>query len=201
MRPITNPEWGELLRPLPDNANRVAVRQALEPAIREYVDGAAGERQWHEAWKEIARHANSQGVAKFCRAIAVLKLQNFPLDPQVEELLRVASLLMQTHSRAKVVAALYLPTNRRSRFMTAISLIWTNVAKGKLSIYEDSPFVDFLAAIYERVEGRTLDRSGVKKFVGRERARRAFLNSIKLELSASTNMLIDEAKVHVVRPD
>jgi hypothetical protein len=57
--------------------------------------------------------------------------------------------------------------------MTGISLIWTGPGKGKLPISETGPFVEFLAAIYARVEGRSLDGAGAKKFVKREWARRS----------------------------
>jgi hypothetical protein len=197
VEPITEREWGKLLQALPDNADPIAVRQAVEAAIRDYVGGADRDQHWREAWKQVAHHAGSQGVAKFCQAL--LKLQNFPLDPQVEELLRLAPLLMQIHSQAEVRAAVYLTTQRRARFMMAIARIWTDLGKGELRVSETGPFVDFLTSICERVdEDRSLNGAGVKKFVRREKARSDFLNSIKLELSGSSNMLINEAEVYVL---
>jgi hypothetical protein len=184
---ITEPKWSELLMLLPDDADQVAVRQAVEVAIREYVGGADRDQRLRDVLQRIERHADSQTVRKLRQDI--LELEKLSPDSQAEAALR--QLLIQVRSQAKVRAAVYLSTNRRSRFMAQIAVIWTNVAKGKLPISEDSRFVDFLAAIYERVESRPLTGDGVKKFVRREKARRDVLNSIKEVWRAEGKMRID----------
>jgi hypothetical protein len=195
VEPITEREWGKLLCPLPDSADRVAVRQALEAAIRDYVDGADRDQRLRDVLRRIERHADSQNARNLCRDI--LELENLSPDSQAEAALR--QLLPQVRSHVKALAAVYLSTKRRSRFMTAIARIWTDLGKGELRISETGPFVDFLSSICVRVdENRSLNGAGVKKFVKRERDRRDFLNSISEVLSASANMWIDEDLVYVV---
>jgi hypothetical protein len=184
---ITEPEWSELLLLLPDDADQVAVRQAVEAAIREYVGGTDRDQRLRDVLRRIGHHADSQTVRKLIREI--LELEKLSPDSRAEAVLR--QLLTQVRSEAKVRAAVYLSTKRRNRFMAQIAVIWTNVAKGKLPISEASWFVDFLSAIYERVEGRPLTGVGVKKFVRREKARRDVLNSIKEVWRAKGNMRID----------
>jgi hypothetical protein len=194
--PITNPESDELLQlhPLPDNADRVAVRQAVDAAIREYVGGAERDQRIRDVLLRIKRHIDSRVFQKLCQDI--LELKNLSPDSQAEAALR--QLLTQVRSRAGARAANYHPTARRERFMTTVALAWAGPGKGTLSIYADGSFVGFLAAIYERVEGRTLDGAGVKRFAKR---RRDFLNSISEVLSASSNMRIDESGVYVLDAD
>jgi hypothetical protein len=184
---ITEPEWSELLLLLPDDADQVAVRQAVEAAIRDYVANAPRDQRLLDLFRRIERRADSPTVRKLCQDM--LELEKLSPDSQTEPAMRQQ--LTQLRSRAKVRAAVYLSTNRRGRFMSQIAVIWTNVAKGKLPISEGSPFVDFLAAIYERVEGRSLTGVGVKKFVRREKARRDVLNSIKEAWRAEGKMRID----------
>jgi hypothetical protein len=173
MWPLDESGWRDLLQPLPRDADRAGVRQAIEAAVREYVDGANRDEQFRRLWLQIKRTAGSRQIEKLCRAI--LQLKTFPLDPVAEAMLRQVEALARMRSDADLRAAIYLSTARRGRFMSRLSLVWTGMGKSDLPISDTGPFVDFMAAITALVFSRPLDGSAVKRFVKREKARRETL--------------------------
>lgn len=201
---ISEKEWVELLRPLPLDADRVAVYRAIEVAIGEYIGGADRDRRLHDIWQQIGRDAGSQIVSRFRKYCeTVLQLEMFP-DPETKALLSHVAGLEQalgnaplpTRVEADARRAVHLATARRGRFMSGVALAWTGPGKGQLSISEAGPFVRFLSSIYERViEGQSLNGAGVKKFVKREQARRVVLNSIAVTSAVRAGMRVDETKI------
>jgi hypothetical protein len=87
--PPNEDEWRDLLR-LPPDADRVAVRQAIEAAVCEYINDAGRDEQLRAVYLQIRRAAGSRQVEKLCQAI--LQLKNFPLDPATEAMLSRLSL-------------------------------------------------------------------------------------------------------------
>jgi hypothetical protein len=127
LRPPDEPGWRDLLQGLPPDADRVAVRQAIEAAVHEYINDAGRDEQLRAVYLQIGRAAGAQAFEKFCQAI--LELKNFPLDPGAEAMLRHVERLRQirsdAESDAELRAAVYLSTVRRGRFMSRLSLAWT----------------------------------------------------------------------------
>jgi hypothetical protein len=199
MWPPDEAEWRELLRDLPPDLSdkeRRAVQEAIEAAVREYIDDADRDEQLRSAYLQIKRVADSRQIQKLCQAI--LQLRDFPLDPGTEAMLRQAEALARICSEADLRASLYLSMERRSRFMSRLSLAWTGPGRGDLPTSETGSFVDFMVAITGRVFPRPLDGSGIKRFVSREKARRATLRILNQILTGQGGMkadafLIDEA--------
>ena len=189
MWPPQDREWHDLLQPLPADADRVGVREAVEAAVREYVDDADHDKQHHSLWLEIGRAAGSRQVEKLCRL--VLQLENFSRDPVAESLLQLVAFLRWLRTDAGLRAAVYLASTRRGRFMSRLSLAWTGPGRGDLPISEAGPFVDFIADVPGRVLDRPLDSAGVKKFVRRERARRAALRVLDQRFECECKMKVD----------
>jgi hypothetical protein len=125
--PPNEDEWRDLLR-LPPDADRVAVRQAIEAAVCEYINDAGRDEQLRAVYLQIRRAAGSRQVEKLCQAI--LQLKNFPLDPATEAMLRQVEALRRLHSDAELRATIYLVTSRRGRFMSRLSLAWTGPGRG-----------------------------------------------------------------------
>jgi hypothetical protein len=186
--PPNEDEWRDLLR-LPPDADRVAVRQAIEAAVCEYINDAGRDEQLRAVYLQIRRAAGSRQVEKLCQAI--LQLKNFPLDPATEAMLRQVEALRRLHSDAELRATIYLVTSRRGRFMSRLSLAWTGPGRGDLPISETGPFVDFMVAITALVFSRPLDGSGVKRFASRERARRATLRVLDQLFAGEGGMNVD----------
>jgi hypothetical protein len=182
-------EWHELLKGLPPEADRLAFRQAIESAAREYIDDADRDKQLLAVYREIKRIAGLQQLEKLCQAI--LRLKNFPLDPQTEATLRQVEALKRVRSDADLRAVFYLSTSRRGRFMSRLSLAWTGPGRGDLPISETGSFVEFMATITALVFSRPLDGSGVKRFARRERARRATLQILNHVLAGAGVMKVD----------
>jgi hypothetical protein len=188
--PPDGEEWHELLKGLPPEADRLAFRQAIESAAREYIDDADRDEQLRAVYQEIGRIAGLRQIDKLCQAI--LRLKNFPLDPQAEAMLRHGEALRQISSDADLRVTVYLLTSRRGRFMSRLSLAWTGPGRGDLPISETGPFVEFMVAITARVFLRPLDGSGIKRFAKRERARRATLRiSDQILLGGAGDMKAD----------
>ncbi|MDR3484260.1 MAG: hypothetical protein P4M05_05040 [Bradyrhizobium sp.] len=194
--PPSESEWRELLQSLPPDADKVAVRLAIEDAVREYVADEKRDQQLHDVWERIAILSTTQKVTEFYRSI--LKLKDFPLDPDAEALLRHADAFAKTSSKIKSRAAIYLATARKGRLMSRLSLAWTGPGKAKMPISETGPFAEFLCAVTARVSPPGLEGSGVKRFVKRERARRAVLRLLKEHWRGRVDVTIGEDKVYVI---
>jgi hypothetical protein len=142
-----------------------------------------------DLYRRIKRLASSQKLEELCQAI--LQLKNFPLEAGAESMLRHVEALRQISSDADLRAAVYLSTSRRGRFMSRLSLAWTGPGRGDLPISETGPFVEFMVAVTALAFSRPLDGSGVKRFVQRERARRATLRVLDQVLAGEGNMKVD----------
>jgi hypothetical protein len=194
--PPTEREWRGLLQSLPPDADRAAVRQAIKAAVREYVADEKRDPRLHDVWQRIAILSTKQKVTEFCRSI--LKLKDFPLDPDAEALLRHADAFVKIRSQTKARAAIYLTTARRGRLMSCLSLAWTGPGKAKMPISETGLFAEFLCAVTARVLPPGLEGAGVKRFVKRERARRAVLRLLKERWRGRVDMTIGEDKVYLI---
>jgi hypothetical protein len=194
--PPSESEWRELLRQLPLDADQAAVRLAIEGAVREYVEDQPRDQALRELWSRIVRVSGSQKVRELFSLIP--QLQRFPLDPEAEALLLHAEALALVRSRAEIRAATYLSITRRGRLMSRLSLAWTGPGKANMPISETGTFADFFCTITARVLPPGLEGSGVKRFVKRERARRAMLDLLKEHWRGRVDVTIGEDKVYVI---
>jgi hypothetical protein len=181
--------WAEVLALLPSHADQTAFCQAIEAAVREYVDGAPRDEQLREVYLQIKKQGGAVAIEKFCRAI--LELKKFPLDPIAEAMLQHVEPLKQIQSAADLRAAFYLTTSRRGRFMSRLSLAWTGPGRGEMPISDAGPFVDFMVMIAARVFARPLDGYSVKRFAKREQARRETLQVLNQLFAGQGGMKVD----------
>ena len=82
--------------------------------------------------------------------------------------------------------------------MSCLSLAWTGPGKAKMPISETGLFAEFLCAVTARVLPPGLEGAGVKRFVKRERARRAVLRLLKERWRGRVDMTIGEDKVYLI---
>ncbi len=182
--PPSEQGWREILRGLPPNADRRAVRAMVETAVEQYVADEDAKRQRCQLWRNLKKQAGSKSVAKICRTIR--QLPRFPVDPDVEYLWGIADDLARVAKIAEVRAGACLPRNRRRQLLAIFSAAWTGPGKGQMPRSETGPFVNFLSELTGRVltrelpDGHIVDGAlgggAVKDLVTRERIRRAALN-------------------------
>ena len=187
--PLSSDEWHELLQPLPSHADRAAVQQAIEDAVREYLESKSRDEQLEALWQSIASVARAPRVKDyFC---LILRLKDFPLDPLAEAIVHHAEAIAQiSRPPNKILAARHLAD---SRLKSRLSQAWTDLGLAKMPISDNGPFVDALTA---RLLPPGLGGEGVKKFVRRERKRRAMVWSLKAR--EGVVMKIDGSKVHLI---
>jgi hypothetical protein len=173
--PPREQEWYEILRDLPPDADRVAVRVAIEAAVRVYVETADRDQAHHDLWEHFENIGGRQNFQKLLELVGQLSTP----DPIAQTLIDGVNLLRQSYSIADIEGAIYLPTNRHEQFLASLSLAWTGPGKGELPKSESGPFVDFMYRITELVQRNPLEGSGVKEFVRRELKRRAALDILK----------------------
>ena len=185
-------EWRELLQQLPPHADRGAVRQAIEVAVRKHIEDKKHHRRFHDLWQRIIEAGRSwQKVGEYFRLIQQLK--DFPLDPHTEAVLGSAEALGQIRRPAKIRTADYAAAER---LKSRLSRAWTDQGQAKMPISETGPFVDFFCAVTARVLPPGLGGGGVKSFVRREKRRRAMLTLLKAR--EGVVMRIDEDKVYLI---
>jgi hypothetical protein len=170
-------DWHELLRPLSADADRAAVRKAVEEAAREYVEHADRERRWRHVWTQVGRRDGLRNFQEFCQRI--LQLRDFPLDPGTKALLSQVELLGRMRPYADIRAAVLVSIRRRARFMSCLASAWTGPGKGQLSTTDSQRFVDFIRPIYECVSGRSISSFRIKQFMTQEKVRRAMLSLLE----------------------
>jgi hypothetical protein len=170
---LSEREWDELLNELlsklPANADRPAVRAAVKAAVQEHKDNAHLDQVQHTVRRDIEEKAK----------LHLKKLRDStrrfdPLSPsEAKAMLGHIEALEQKCSPAEIHAAGYLPTARRQRLLAWISRAWAVPGKGKLSISQTGPFVDFLSTVIKHVPAKLpISGRGVKAFVKRENRRK-----------------------------
>jgi hypothetical protein len=191
--PPDEQEWCDLRRSLPSDADHAMVRQQVEAAVQEYVGDAGRDRELSDIYEAIGRLAGLQKVQELRQWILKLRnVQNFPIDPVAETLLRMVDGLIDLPSLADIQAAIYLPSVRRQRFLSRLSLTWTGPGKGTMPISETGPFADFIYAIGVHVlDSPPPQGSGHKAFVKRELERRAALENILWQATVQTTLMVD----------
>jgi hypothetical protein len=157
-------EWDALLRELPANADRPAVRAAVEVATLEYNTGASHDEESRRRRKEIKK-ARSIVEKLLC---SINRIQ--PDRPPEHEIKTAMEALSQFCATSELSAL--LPSTRRERFLSRLSLAWTGPGKGALTKSETGPFTRFMHAVGE------LGGRGVKAFAIREEKRRAKLHVV-----------------------
>jgi hypothetical protein len=147
--PPDEQEWPDLLRGLPANADRVAVRKAVADAVRAYVEDADRDQRLHEIYQQITSQADSRSLEKLRQAI--LELKDFPSDERTEAWLRLAEQLRKLSAEAKTRAESYLPTTRRLRLLSQLARAWSAAGHGNVPGSETGAFADFIYEITVRV--------------------------------------------------
>ena len=144
----------------------VAKRQAA-------ADAVARERA---AVRDILRRQTHEFDQRVAPMAADARDERRLFDSVAEAMLRQVEPLRQICSDAGLRATMYLSkSRRRGRLLSQLSLAWTVWGRGALPKAETGSFVDFMVDITGRVFSRPVGGSGIKKFVGRERARRLTL--------------------------
>ena len=194
--PLSDDDWREILRFLSPEADRAAVRQVIEDAVREFIEGQYDQEFHDQCWR-ITRAARARPVQEFFRL--VLQVKDFPLDPDTAAYLQHVEALVDAgppkppKPPKKALAARYQAIERlRSRFSRA----WTDRGQGEMPISANSPFADFFYALTSRVLPPGLEGEGIKAFVRRETRQRKRLH--RLTKHKGVNLTIDEGLVYII---
>ena len=190
--PLSDDDWRTILQILSPDANRTAVRQVIEAAVCEFIEGEGDQKFYDLCWR-ITRAARNQRVQEFFRQVLQFRQRDFSLDPDTEAYLRHVEAIVEAgppkppKPANKSPAARYQAIEQlRSRFSRA----WTDQGGGEMPISATGPFADFFYTLTSRVIPPGLDGEGTKKFVKREKGRRDRLSRLKAREGA--NLEIDE---------
>jgi hypothetical protein len=185
--PPDDDERREILRLFPATADRRAVWEMVETAVRIFLETAESDEAHRILLRQIGK-TGAKTVEKL-RALA-LELSRFPLDRDAAALLQHVDALAQICTAAEIRAAIYLLRSRKGRLFSGLSLAWTGPGKGDMPISEQGPFVEFMESIVNRVlPPHAID---VKRWVPREKARRKALDVINERFAGQSHLVVSE---------
>jgi hypothetical protein len=179
--PPDEPDWQNLLQRLPADADQAAVRGMVLAAAREYEETARRGRDLRLLKKQV-------------RSKSFQKFRQIDLGEDVSSERLRRWITETTDEIPAIVEALtdaFSPSERRKRLFSTLSLAWTGPGKGKLSISESGPLVDFICGVADRVLVRSIAGRGVKDFADREKVRREAINVIKEVWSVQSSVGVD----------
>jgi hypothetical protein len=176
MWPPDEEEWGQLLKGLPIEADRSAVCQAVMAAVWDYVENAGRDRARGSDLSPLKKQIKSKAFKKLNQCLHQISDRgNIP-----EQLRQFIDLAREIPATVDQLVELYLPSTRRERLLSSLSLAWTGPGKGAMPVSETGAFAEFLCGIADRVLRRSLSVHGAKAFVKREKLRRAIVGIIRL---------------------
>jgi hypothetical protein len=190
--PPSEEDWRDLLRELPDTADRRAVQIEIKAAVRGYV-----ERTQHDDVQHSLRKKVEEAVPTALAKLSPLKQLAALSRDEFNAIYRQIEALPQSLTPEQLNAAAYLPRERRERLLTRLLHALIGPGRLRFAHSDDTPLARTLSLIMDYVPSGPLSARGAREFFERYFDRWCLLRAT---LGGRINLSIDESKIFLIDP-